>query len=314
MNRSETDRIGVSICQETFTRLGFIFREQTIMDYGIDAIIEPKTGEYASGKLIGVQIKSGDSYFQESDDNAIVYRGNMKHYRYWLNFCLPVIIVLVDINESKRECYWQKIEKNLIITTEKGWKIDIPKKNILKDTAGDIHRMLESQSESEKRFNALLFAVEWMRTTNDYGELILEVQEWVNKTSGKGDFKLLVTEETGDERVISERTYWGFGTRDYSLVIRDMFPWANINIDQNFYDYVMDREWHEQYESSIEELSKSLLLQGKPAYRRDSRIYPYENCAGEIDKYRLILTLNDLGKSFLLLNEFLEKGSCYILS
>ena len=81
MNRSETDRIGVSICQETFSRLGFIFREQTVLDYGVDAIIEQKTDEYASGKLIGVQIKSGDSYFQHSNDNVFIYRVDITHYR-----------------------------------------------------------------------------------------------------------------------------------------------------------------------------------------------------------------------------------------
>lgn len=314
MNRSEKDRIGVSICQEAFTRLGFIFREQAILDYGVDAIIESKTGEYASGKLIGVQIKSGDSYFGESNDDAFTYRGDMKHYRYWLNFCLPVIIVLVDINETCRECYWQKIEKELITTTEKGWKIDVPKKNILKDTAGEIHKILDSQSESEKRFNTLLFSIDWMRETNKYGELILEVNEWVNKSSGKGDFKLFIIDENGDERIISERTYWGGGSRDYSLVIKDMYPWADVSIDHDFYNYAMDREWHEQYEAAIDELSLSLISQGRQVYHRDRRIYPYENCVGEVDKYRLVLTLNDLGKAFLLLNEFLEKGSCYYLS
>ena len=45
---SEIDRIGVSICQETVSRMNIIFREQTVKDYGIDAIIEPKTESYAS--------------------------------------------------------------------------------------------------------------------------------------------------------------------------------------------------------------------------------------------------------------------------
>lgn len=314
MNRSETDRIGVSICQETFSRLGFIFREQTVLDYGVDAIIEQKTDEYASGKLIGVQIKSGDSYFQHSNDNAFIYRGDMTHYRYWLNYCLPVIIVLVDTNESKRECYWQRIEKGLITTTEKGWKIEVPKKNNLKETAQEIHQILDSQNENEQRFNTLMFSIDWMREASNNDGLILELNEWVNKSSGRGDFKLFVLDENGNERIISERTYLGFGLRDYSLVIKDMFPWANISIDKDFYDHTMDRGWHERYESAIEDLSLSLLLQGRRSYQRDSKIYPYKNCAGEVDKYRLILTLNELGRAFLLLNDFLNKGSCYYLS
>ena len=314
MNRSETDRIGVSICQETFSRLGFIFREQTVMDYGVDAIIEQKEDRYASGRLIGVQIKSGNSFFRESNDNAFIYRGDMTHYRYWLNYCLPVIIVLVDTNESKRECYWQRIEKGLTTSTEKGWKIEIPKKNKLKETARELHQILDSQNENERRLNTLLFSLDWMRAASNNDGLFLEVNEWVNKSSGRGDFKLFVFEKDGSEQIISERTYLGFGVRDFSLVIKDMFPWANINIDEDFYEYTMDREWHEQYENAIEELSLSLLSQDKSPYQRIDKIYPYENVAGEVDKYRLILTLNDLGRAFLLLNDFLNKGNCYYLS
>lgn len=52
----EVGRIGVHECGLAFERMGFIFREQTTSDYGIDAIIEAKSGDYASGKMIAVQI------------------------------------------------------------------------------------------------------------------------------------------------------------------------------------------------------------------------------------------------------------------
>lgn len=70
-----------------------MYREQSIGDYGIDAIIESKNDKYLSGKMIAVQIKSGDSYFKEQKDNCVIYGGDIKHY-YWLNHSLPVIIVL----------------------------------------------------------------------------------------------------------------------------------------------------------------------------------------------------------------------------
>jgi len=94
MDTGSIGRIGVGKCCVKFEELGFLFREQAIGDYGIDAIIETKNDNYLSGKLIALQIKSGDSYFKEKKDDKIIYRGENKHYDYWINHSLPVIIVL----------------------------------------------------------------------------------------------------------------------------------------------------------------------------------------------------------------------------
>lgn len=66
-----------------------MFREHSIGDYGIDAIIEMKEDKHLSGKLIAIQIKTGDSYFSAK---KIIVR-YIKNY-YWLNRSLPVIIAL----------------------------------------------------------------------------------------------------------------------------------------------------------------------------------------------------------------------------
>ena len=42
-------------------------------------------------------------------------------------------------------------------------------------------------------------------------------------------------------------------------------------------------------------------------------IYPYRNGAGEIDFYRLKLTVNRVGKAFLEINDFLENNKFYII-
>ena len=44
---------------------GYIFREQPISDYGIDAQIELIDEETVTGKLVALQIKSGASWFVE---------------------------------------------------------------------------------------------------------------------------------------------------------------------------------------------------------------------------------------------------------
>lgn len=67
MDSGLTSRLGVSKADCELTKLGFAFREQTILDYGIDAIIEaPNSNEsYLSGKLIAAQIKTGDELHQK---------------------------------------------------------------------------------------------------------------------------------------------------------------------------------------------------------------------------------------------------------
>ena len=77
------ERIGVSSVEKIINQMGMIFREQPVDDYGIDAQIEIVENKCATGKLIAVQIKSGNSYFKELTPNSIIYRGKRKHYDYW---------------------------------------------------------------------------------------------------------------------------------------------------------------------------------------------------------------------------------------
>ena len=76
----QTDRIGVNAVGLIFEKIGFAFREQPIEDYGIDAIIERRVSGKPSGKLIGVQIKSGASFINEVKNNEVIFRGKLSHY------------------------------------------------------------------------------------------------------------------------------------------------------------------------------------------------------------------------------------------
>lgn len=51
-----------------------------------------------------------------------------------------------------------------------------------------------------------------------------------------------------------------------------------------------------------------------PSLKLDNNeIYPYRNVAGEVDLYRLLLTLNQIGKAFLITEDFLENGNFYCI-
>ncbi|XAG09910.1 DUF4365 domain-containing protein (plasmid) [Vibrio metschnikovii] len=122
---SQTDRIGVQTVGSLFARCGYIFREQPIVDCGIDAQVElVDDNNQASGEIIALQIKSGASWFKETTKGGYVFRGEIEHLEYWLNHSLPVVIVLCDIDNNI--AYWQSITKHTVKRTGKAWKVIVP--------------------------------------------------------------------------------------------------------------------------------------------------------------------------------------------
>jgi hypothetical protein len=127
MGRAGVHELGLLI-----SKMKWIFREQPVSDTGIDAYIEPcdQSGT-ATGRLIGCQIKSGPSYFREETPSIVPYRTDSEHLAYWLGHSLPVLVVLRD--EDSGRCYWQVVNEKTAINTGKGWKLDVPKAQVLSE-------------------------------------------------------------------------------------------------------------------------------------------------------------------------------------
>ena len=98
MKASKSDQQGasglVNVEKKFIDELGWIFRRQPEHDYGIDAYAEVVEGDDITGQLLAMQIKSGPSWFKEQTDDHIVYRGDEEHRTYWIDFPLPVLVVL----------------------------------------------------------------------------------------------------------------------------------------------------------------------------------------------------------------------------
>jgi len=78
------------------SELGWLFRDQPTEDYGIDAHVEVVDGDAVTGRLLGFQIKSGESFFNEPagedgwwyrPDEAHVLTGSVTRYL-WSSFCM----------------------------------------------------------------------------------------------------------------------------------------------------------------------------------------------------------------------------------
>lgn len=118
---------GVALARGAFSAVGFLFREQTVQDYGIDAHVEVVESGDATGRLLALQIKSGSSYFEEEEDGNPVYRVDDDHIQYWLKHSLPVIVVLCDPVQDR--VLWQVVSNDAIQSTGKGWKLIVPVEN-----------------------------------------------------------------------------------------------------------------------------------------------------------------------------------------
>lgn len=114
--------------------LGWVFREQPTEDYGIDAQVEVVEGVAVSGKLLGLQIKSGMSWFRESAPGGWWYRPAAEHVRYWLNHSLPVVVVLCHPDTG--HCHWQLVSQDTVVcTTAGGYKLLVPEAQVLDESA-----------------------------------------------------------------------------------------------------------------------------------------------------------------------------------
>lgn len=224
---SDTDnqeRIGVhAVGLIVEHELGWIFREQSTSDYGIDALIEERGPDgKPTGKLVALQIKSGPSYFKPKGA-GYVYYGEKRHLRYWANHSLPVFIILH--NPETQTTLWQKVDRGLIEETRAGWSIFIPQTNTLDASA---KRYFENQSTSTPdaaRRLRMASDLANIRLFIEQGEIYCEINDWVNKTLNIREVGIYF-KEYGKEKFDLKIPYWG-GPYTVFEFMTEAFPWLD---------------------------------------------------------------------------------------
>lgn len=138
------DRAGVSRTGYLVTtRLGWLFREQETSDVGIDAHLEVVTGASliskttggASGRLLAVQIKSGESQFDAAGEGGWWYPCDAAHVAYWEEHSLPVTLMLFD--PVTERVYWQHVNEGTLVSTGKHYKVFVPSHQQIDDANGE---------------------------------------------------------------------------------------------------------------------------------------------------------------------------------
>jgi hypothetical protein len=299
---SSTERVGVTeVARIVVSDLGWIFREQPIVDMGIDAQIELVANDNtATGQLIGVQIKTGAGNFHETPD-AYVYYGDTDHLDYWTGHSLPVILV-AHFPETG-DTLWAVVSESAVERTKKGWKLAIPKTSNFGGDAREILAAVFAGTPAQQFLRKLAIDESLMRHIAAGGKVSLELEKWVNKSLGRTPVQVFVHDKDGNETLSQEwfQYYVGYGIKELAEAL---FPWATARVDEEFYE--------ENSEFNLSTHDRLMLAtdidNGYPPDPIDPDVvYPYAEAGGEVESYRLQLYLNDLGEACLTIADYLAR-------
>ena len=313
MDSEDKGNIGIDKLSIAIRSIGYKFRRQFESDYGIDAHIEIRIGEsYPTGKLIGVQVKVDKSDCTEAEEHYN-FTSDYTHLNYWLNHSLPVIIVHYDT--EKEILNWTHVTEDNITRNEKSWSIKIPKRNIINDSCKyELTKIAENIDIQTRKYNILQESLVLMENIQRGNKVCIEFQDWINKSLS---IRALNINIYSDDELI-ESVEWPFDVfpNDIEKGLEKMFPWAHFENDFSkddededlIYEYMS--EWGYMDEKYIDWEDYSEWKERRLASIGNLR--PYKNESGEVDLYKIRLTLNDLGESFLRLNQYLDSMNEFI--
>lgn len=301
----QKDRTGVNYANTVTTNeLGWVFREQPIVDYGIDAIIEVADEKVPLGQLIATQVKCGKSYFERHTKNGYDFPFDEAHKKYWLNYAAPVIVVLY--NKESGLCIWEEISEKTVICTGKGYKISIPETQYFdKNARKKLESTFKNKNEFNERYARLENALPLMKGIIEGKRAFIEIEDEINRVIGAGNLRLIV--EDGNSNVENEVVWMYFGNFETSL--SKLFPWAEIDIDYDFY-YGYDLEDYREAECPYDPETGE-YLKGEISFEKWRSLKPsfrsYTVEAGEVAKYRFELSLNEIGEAFIVIHGYLTQ-------
>lgn len=308
-----TERIGVHHCAEIAVRNKWIFREQPVDDIGIDAHMEFVDESGKNRQLLALQIKSGSSWFKDKKDDYIVFRDiNERQYHYWTTNSLPCIVVLHNPDDNM--CIWQKLTDKTIERTKggrgKGFFVKVPTaQTFLNYSSNETLLSFTNLPKHVLNYNFLLSQKKFIQIIKDGGTVKLHSTEWVNKSSGRGETELIVDDGENEKRYLYP---YYFPFTPYTEVFPKLFPWADFEADEDFYLEEDESLWHE-YHCYYDKEDEEWLIVGDSFEEFRKKLNPMRsiNHSGEVAEYMLTLSINELGRSFLTIDDYISQDQPY---
>lgn len=303
-----TGNIGVGMVTAAFGRFNFIYRDQPAQDVGIDGHVEIFDGTKATGRLLAVQIKAGASYLERRDGDAYIVRLETAHVDYWLRYPLPVVLTLCDVENNV--VYWAAVSLDTLTRTGESYTLRVPTSQTVDEANADALNALTEGHPADNRLARLMADREKISFLAEHRDrsLVVEVDEWIHKSSGRGTFRISTNDGSGNETLLEEFDLFAPGY-EYEELFAVLFPWATIEVDEDYYEQP-ERDQFELDHGVWDSEDKEYFIDEDDYNEWKSRlpkIRPYGNSMGEVDQYRLLLRLNDLGAAFATVSAYLNQ-------
>lgn len=242
---------GILAVQAAAFSLRSVWRPTPNADLGIDGQLEliAESGE-TTGKIVAVQIKSGDSYVKNNDGHDIVYYPGDKHRSYWANFPIPVILAIHDpkarrVNWVDARSYLRHRADSKAIKVPLLQVLNASSRTALFETCGafdspmlpteELGKRMASERTSNPNFNPSFIELFCFGLTDIGRKLFFNMDLYQQLTEAKGS--ILGGE---DELVIT-----GPSQEEYDFIDRYVRFLVSQNIVYyDFYDYLID--WNER--------------------------------------------------------------------
>lgn len=230
-----TERLGIFAVGLRSEQAGWAFRELPRPDRGVDAYIEARTDGRPDGRLLGLQIKSGESQFRQPILGGWRFYIDSSHIAYWSNYSMPVLLVLY--NPRTDSAFWQVVNRDTTQSTGDGFAVDVPESNVF-DAGCSRHldAVVAAANETadglrDRRIDADL---PWIWMLDDGNRLFLEVEQNL-PVDGRCVLRIIAQGADGDTSVV--RTWpWAFlAVQDFKDELLQLFPWADKQVDEPWY-------------------------------------------------------------------------------
>lgn len=125
---AKTERAGVIAVEQACNDLDLIWRPILVEDVGLDGAIEISLGDFPTGKIVGAQIKAGQSYIRAENDATFRFYPDEDDLAYWLAVTIPVILFVHDPTSSRT--YWLDVKKHVQERPPGVVYFEFPKSNV----------------------------------------------------------------------------------------------------------------------------------------------------------------------------------------
>lgn len=329
-----TEHVGLAIVKETVMRetsaggLGSLFRELPTLDMGLDGQIELtawalENGLEATGRILSVQVKSGQSYFANDDGSAWTLYVKKSTVRYWRSHSVPVLLLLVDV--ATRVVYWVQGDAPDHQENAESFSIRVPRTQILNASALPSLRTLAENTTAEGRELARLETDLPLMLAEKRGErIVCDITHWHNKSSGRMDYHLGIEADvapgTADHNPRDMITFTSglmIGTGGDPLwATAQLVPWADVSVDENFLElhledlygeYLNETGTYDSEEKCMIDTHGNFASWLKKRQHEDQAAPYYVD--GEVSSYRLSITLNAVGSAWLTVREYASSAA-----